>query len=60
MGKYDPLRQRLADLHGQVELAFEEIDALVGALPASARSYREWWSDSRSNPQAPGLAGVGP
>ncbi len=52
MGKYDPLRQRLAHSRGRMELTFDEIDSLVGALPASARSYREWWANSRSNPQA--------
>lgn len=52
MGKYDPLREWLADHAGRVELTFEEIDALVGGLPASARAYREWWANTRSNPQA--------
>lgn len=49
-GKYDPLRVLLlsAAERGQavVELAFDEIEVLVGPLPDSARSLRPWWANS--------------
>lgn len=60
MGKYDPLRDWLLRQEGSVELSFVEIDALVhGGLPDSARNYREWWANARSNPQARAWLGAG-
>lgn len=48
--KYDPLHDHLAALarrgDDSVQLGFDEIDALVGGLPSSARFYREWWANS--------------
>lgn len=50
MSKYDPLHERLVDAaHSEadsVQLGFDEMDSLVGGLPASARTYREWWANS--------------
>ncbi|MCU1453835.1 MAG: hypothetical protein JWN46_1981 [Acidimicrobiales bacterium] len=46
MAKYDPLRDRLAlRIDGPLTLTFGEIDALVGGLPASARTYAAFWSN---------------
>lgn len=50
MSKYDPMHQRLVDAAhtgaDSVQLGFDEMDSLVGGLPASARTYREWWANS--------------
>jgi hypothetical protein len=46
MTKYEPLHERLRRAAGTVELTFQEIDALVGGLPPSARRHREWWGNS--------------
>ncbi|MFJ1763091.1 hypothetical protein ACIOD2_22450 [Amycolatopsis sp. NPDC088138] len=49
-GKYEPLRQHLADLaalgRASVELTFAEVAALVDGLPASAFENRQWWANS--------------
>jgi hypothetical protein len=49
-GKYEPLRQHLADLaaldRASVELTFAEIAALVDGLPASAYEWPAWWANS--------------
>jgi hypothetical protein len=48
--KYEPLRAFLENLarrgEKQVTCRFADLDNLVGGLPASARKYREWWSNS--------------
>lgn len=51
-GKYSALRELLSGSSGTVELTFVEIDELVGDLPPSARSYREWWANATRNVQA--------
>ncbi len=48
-GKYERLAQHLAALPGDqisVELTFPEVDRLVGGLPPSARTVRQWWANS--------------
>jgi hypothetical protein len=46
MGKYDPLFRHLATCgDGPVEMTFDEIERLVGSLPASATRYAAWWSN---------------
>ena len=45
MGKYDPLKAYLGGRGNQVVMTFDEIAALVGGLPASAREYEAWWND---------------
>ncbi len=57
--KYKPLELFLGEKHGmarEISLSFREIESLIGnALPKSAYSYREWWSnqkDSKNRPQA--------
>ena len=46
--KYDALRAALAAVAGdEAVMSFGEIEALLGfALPASARTYREWWANT--------------
>ena len=51
-GKYAPLRERLASIAGPVEMTFEQIEALVGSLPNSARRHRPWWANDPSHSQA--------
>lgn len=49
MTRYAALQARLEeDLDREVVLSFDEIDDLVGSLPASARNHRAWWANSRS------------
>ena len=51
--KYYPLHQYLNEHSGQAEgiqLTFDEIEAVLGApLPASARTSRSWWANSRAS-----------
>jgi len=51
-GKYVPLGERLAADSRPVEMTFEQIEALVGPLPASARKHRTWWANDQSHVQA--------
>lgn len=46
MSKYSALRRQLERESGtSVEMTFEELDKIVGGLPASARRYSAWWSN---------------
>jgi hypothetical protein len=46
--KYSELRRHLEGQAGpSLEMAFDEIDHVVGGLPASARRYSAWWSNER-------------
>lgn len=46
VAKYDPLFQFLCKAgDGPVELTFDEIEQLVGALPMSALKFRQWWAN---------------
>lgn len=46
MSKYSSLRRHLEREAGpSVEMTFDEIDDVVGGLPASARRYSAWWSN---------------
>lgn len=47
MGKYDALRVALLRSDGPVEFAFDEVARLVGGLPRSAYTYREWWANEQ-------------
>jgi hypothetical protein len=48
VSKYSSLRRRWEREAGpSVEMAFDEIDDVVGGLPASARRYSAWWSNER-------------
>lgn len=55
MAKYDSLRRFLA-AHSEtvVRVSFEQLDAMVGGLPKSARTYRVWWDNGSTerHPQA--------
>lgn len=53
MGKYEALTEWLIPQIGGVQASFDHLDRIVpGGLPNSARHYREWWANTRSNPQA--------
>lgn len=60
--KYDPLGALLADAatrgDRELQLRFDDIDKVVGDLPASARKYREWWANS-GQPQSVVWRGAG-
>ncbi len=59
MAKYMPLQEHLTRLLPPVHMTFAEIDRLVGGLPRSARTYREWWANHANNPQAKAWLGAG-
>jgi hypothetical protein len=49
MAKYDALFRYLCTAgDGPVEMTFDEIEHLVGALPAAATTRREWWSNDHT------------
>jgi hypothetical protein len=52
-GRYSSLQALLEqEPDDEVTLAFDEIEEILGSsLPASARTYREWWSNSSRSPQ---------
>jgi hypothetical protein len=57
--KYEPLEDYLQNQRltsSRVSLSFKEIENIIGAaLPKSAYTYREWWSNQRdykNRPQA--------
>ena len=46
MAKYDPLFEYLCKAGDEpVTLGFDEIEKLVGSLPASATKYPAWWAN---------------
>ncbi|MEP7046924.1 MAG: hypothetical protein ABI949_09605 [Ilumatobacteraceae bacterium] len=46
MAKYDPLFEFLCRAQpGSVEIGFDTIEQLIGALPASATNQRSWWAN---------------
>jgi hypothetical protein len=51
--KYDTLadypRRQSGSRHA---MSFAEIEALVGTLPSSARTWRAWWANDRSHVEA--------
>ena len=52
MGKYDRLLAHLCRCgDGPVEMTFDEIDALVGGLPASAERWPAWWANEAAGPR---------
>jgi hypothetical protein len=59
---YDPLGVLLAEAAArgdrELQLRFDDIDNVVGGLPASARKYREWWANS-GRPQSAVWRGAG-
>lgn len=60
MAKYDALTEWLRPQAGRLRVSFDELDSVVrGGLPDSARQYREWWANARSNPQARGWMDAG-
>lgn len=49
---YTPLRDHLVRARGAVRLSFSDIEAVVGQLPASARTRRQWWANDKTHSQA--------
>ena len=46
MAKYDPLFEFLCRApDGPISMTFDEIEALVGLLPASAAKFKQWWEN---------------
>lgn len=46
MAKYDPLFEYLCGVGDEpVEMTFDEIEGLVGALPVSASAHAAWWAN---------------
>ena len=60
-GKYAPLHRHLSNLDAREwATTFREIERILGAkLPASARTYREWWANHGGNPQGKAWVDVG-
>jgi hypothetical protein len=54
IGKYDPLRQYLRSQakRDEVAMTFAEVEAIVGSLPSSARTRREWWLNDSAGAKA--------
>ena len=49
MAKYDPLFRYLCTAGDEpIEMTFDEIEQLVGALPAAATARRDWWSNDHT------------
>lgn len=47
--KYYPLHQYLHENHqAEITLTFDEIERLIGVLPASAHTNPSWWSNRRT------------
>lgn len=45
MSKYDSLHSYLKAQTSPCRMSFAEINRIVGGLPASATSYRQWWEN---------------
>ena len=54
IAKYNPLRDFLATYRAtQLQLAFEQIESIIGSkLETTAHTFKSWWENDRSNPQA--------
>ena len=51
--KYALLADHLRGQDGpRHSMSFAQIEALVGSLPPSARTWRAWWANSRSHVEA--------
>jgi hypothetical protein len=37
----------------QFDMTFEEIEALIGPLPASAKKYEQWWENGAASANRP-------
>ena len=54
VARYNPLRDFLATYRAsQLQLAFEQIETMIGSkLETAAYTFRSWWDNDRSHPQA--------
>jgi Family of unknown function (DUF6884) len=57
MADWSLLRSALGRVDESVRYTWDELDALVGGLPASATNHRAWWSGDRPQVNAWRLAG---
>ena len=57
MADWSLLRSALGRVDESVRYTWDELDALVGGLPASATNHRAWWSGDRPHVNAWRLAG---
>jgi hypothetical protein len=57
MADWSLLRSALGRVNESVRYTWDELDALVGGLPASATNHRAWWSGDRPHVNAWRLAG---
>ena len=57
MADWSLLRSALGRVDESVRYTWDELDALVGGLPASATKHRAWWSGDRPHGNAWRLAG---
>lgn len=48
MANWSPLRDKLASVDDRIEVAWADLDALVGGLPRSAYDHQAFWSGDRS------------
>lgn len=48
MANWSPLRDKLASVDDRIEIAWADLDALVGGLPRSAYDHQAFWSGDRS------------
>ena len=60
-GKYAPLHRHLSNLDAREwSTTFREVERILDFhLPASARTYREWWANHGGNPQGKAWVDVG-
>lgn len=57
MADWSLLRSALGRVDRSVRYTWDELDALVGGLPASATKHRSWWSGDRPHVRAWRMAG---
>ena len=57
MADWSLLRSALGRVDAAVRYTWDELDALVGGLPDSAKNHRAWWSGDRPHVNAWKLAG---
>lgn len=57
MANWSSLRSALDPVEDSVRYSWDELDALVGGLPASATKHRAWWYGDRPHVKAWRLAG---
>lgn len=58
--KYDALARHLDEVSADtVTMSFDEVAALVGGLPPSARDHQAWWANEESGSHVQARAWMG-